>query len=415
MNPMYPLKNNITDLQTHLGIMDTDRGIISLSVSDTDLEGLLEPFTGLADMTLLYNYSLRELRIPFSYALSQGNISYIKKAVYTALKTEEYNLSTLINTMKLDYNPIENYYIKEDILTTTTISQNMKIGELTTARTTSYGSLVTETIDSDDEYKINKGVSLEGRETIETYNHGQVKKNIVRDESTTKGNQTDMLTKNIGERTDRVENEMQYGQAETTNHSQTEYGTQTTNGETENTTSPYNVSDYKPKEKSVTESTISQHTDTTDSTETNGTHTDNQTTTTTSGSQQDKDTNVYGERIDKQTADNSETTEGYLDTKTTKINPYEDTDTTTVGDRNRKSTTTENPHEDSENKRVSEQHNSTDTKSGENKDRELHGRYGFTTVQSMIQAERELANLNVVEQIISIILRTICVGVLFTC
>ena len=55
----------------------------------------------------------------------------------------------------------------------------------------------------------------------------------------------------------------------------------------------------------------------------------------------------------------------------------------------------------------------TDRNNNEDKQRHVHGRYGYTTTQALIQAARDIANLSIVEEIIKIVLRTITLNVLF--
>ena len=108
---------------------------------------------------------------------------------------------------------------------------------------------------------------------------------------------------------------------------------------------------------------------------------------------------------DQATTDSENTTKGArTDSQTTETDPHTVTQTTETDAKTDTQTTTRSPKTDIV----------TDS-SNDKKTHELTGRYGFITTQSMIEAERNLANLNITRYISTIVVSTICEGVLYDC
>lgn len=403
---------NLYDLQLHVGYLDTGKGIFYMVTSGNILEELLEEYIELVDNALFYQFSLRQLRFPYAVALAHGNIEYVRKSIWTAIMSELYNLRVLIESTKFEYEPLENYYVKERIVTTASIASTAVIGALDTTTTTSYGEFVINKNDNLGKITLDVETSRDSHETLETYNHGQVSKTTDVDMSTTVGNHTDTLNRSVGEQINSTQGTDEFGSHTDNVNEQNNVDKRRQTSDIINEVSAYNTSDYQPNSTTNEVTNADRYTDETITNSTIGAHTDTHNSTMTSGSRSDKDTNVYGERLDTNKGTNTETTEGYLDTKTIKVNPYEDHDITTTSERTNTYATTENPHSDTTTEKVGERNNKENTDSGENKDRETRGRYGFTTTQSLIEAQRKLANLNMVERIINIILRDLTLGVL---
>lgn len=405
---------NIRDLQYHVGITDTDKGIVTLSVEDTILYEVLKDYVQLVDFKLLFNYTLRELRIPYAMALSKGNIDYIKRSIYTSLMSERYRLETLIASTQFEYNPIENYYVKEKIVTSATVNSKTVIGALDTITSTTYGAISSTKSDTIGTYNINKQISNEERSTLETYNHGAVSKSTATDMTNTQGGHTDNIQKSYGESITATTGSDSIGEHTDNETSTLNGGARRNKTDTTNEVSAYNTSGYQPNTSSEVIDGTDAFTDETTTRKTVGSHNDTHNSRTTNEAHTDKDTNIYGEKTDTQTETVNESTEGYLDTKTIKTNPYEDTDITTISDRTDTSRYATDTRKDVSSEKIGEHNNNNDVNSDENKDRETRGRYGFTTTQSLIEAERKIADLNIVEEIISIVLRDLCLGVLYT-
>ena len=136
---------------------------------------------------------------------------------------------------------------------------------------------------------------------------------------------------------------------------------QSTNNE--NTVSPYNSADYVPNSKNVGSVSDQAATDT--------------------------------ENVTKGARDDSSTTE---------TDPHTVTQTTETDAKTDKETKVRSPRQDT----------IADTNK-DKKSRDLTGRYGFITTQSMVEAERNLANLNITNYISTIVVSTICEGVLYDC
>ena len=136
---------------------------------------------------------------------------------------------------------------------------------------------------------------------------------------------------------------------------------QSTNNE--NTVSPYNSAEYVPNSKNV------------------------------------------GSVSDQATTDTESVTKGARDdSSTTQTDPHTVTQTTETDAKTDKETKVRSPRQDT----ISD--TNKDTKS-----HDLTGRYGFITTQSMVEAERNLANLNITNYISTIVVSTICEGVLYDC
>ena len=311
INDDYSMRHTICDLQDKIGIINNNHGIVYEAVQGTPLADLISDYIELADNDLYFNHTNRLLLNRYSENLDVDNLTLVKKAVYYSLASNEYNLKTLINSVNLEYNPLENYSIHETTEREETLSSTRNYGESTDTITQELGKGKVKDTTSDD------GMT----ETI----------------NSTVGSHTDSTTKNIGARS------------------------QSTN--TENTVSPYNSAEYVPNSKNV------------------------------------------GSVSDQATTDSENTTVGArTDSQTTATDPHTVTQTTETDAKTDKETKVRSPRQDT----ISD--TNKDTKS-----HDLTGRYGFITTQSMVEAERNLANLNITNYISTIVVSTICEGVLYDC
>ena len=311
INDDYSVRHTICDLQDKIGILNNNHGIVYEAVQGTPLADLITNYIELADNDLYFNHTNRLLLSRYSENLDVDNLTLVKKAVYYSLASNEYNLKTLINSVTMDYNPLENYAIHETIDRETTLSSTRNYGESSSTVEQNIGKSKVIDTTSDD------GLT----ETV----------------NSTIGSQTDSTTKNIGARS------------------------QSTNNE--NTVSPFNSADYVPNSK------------------------------------------TSGSVSDEAATDSENTTKGArTDSQTTETDPHTVTQTTESDAKTDTQTTTRSPKTDIV----------TDS-SNDKKTHELTGRYGFITTQSMIEAERNLANLNITRYISTIVVSTICEGVLYDC
>lgn len=104
---MPKVKNNILTLQTICNYAVNTTGLVKQSIALNAQLDFLQPYATLADDMLVLNYGDYKLR-------PNINSDTAKLYVANALLTEKYNLQTLIGTLDLDYNPIENYNMVED-------------------------------------------------------------------------------------------------------------------------------------------------------------------------------------------------------------------------------------------------------------------------------------------------------------
>lgn len=354
-----PILNLETLQEEHFHLTETDTGVVYQSVINTDLYDLLNPYLENADYSLYFNYSNRILRRKFikfihedtGFYVTEVNDTLLKKAVYYALKGEEYNLRTLINTLNLEYNPIENYSIMETITTTSSIGAYTMYGETSTDSNTTYSEFKTD-----------------NNETLGTVTST---KEVSRPEHTTErslsvGGHTDTLTLSKGEEQD--------------THT---IGSRTTNGNSEDKVSAYNTLDYQPNTQSTNSSTTQSATD-----------------TDTLGARTDKNTNVFGEHTDSEKITYSE---------------EQDIDTTVVQEHANTSSSTQHPHDISDTSKTLAHRDDTKRDENETRTRDAKGNIGVTTSQQLIESERALANINIAEKIVNIVIHAICEGVLLTC
>lgn len=387
---MKPIMN-LEELQEKVGLLENDQGVVYLSLFNTDLYDLLSPYIETVDYRLYFDFANRIVIGKYEKAVSTSKLSLVKKAIYYALKGEEYNLRTLINTTKLDYNPLENYELHETIVTTTSLSANMKFGEMqenTYSSKTPY-DVVTTTSYGSDVMSIEKSMPERQEKTLSTI--GARKETVGTDSTTTTGAQDNIKTDKIT-----------YGELEKNSTETNNQGQRHTQDDSEHTVSAYNASDYQSSYKDTTNATTDAVIDTKTTKDTTNSHID-----------MHDITDNLGERIDKKeetiTTDKYETFDQVVKT----INEITDTDTHT-----------RNPRTDNETQKIGQQENSTSATTLEhenqnnqnengNRQRDLHGRYGFNTVQTMIESERRLANLDIADTIIDIVIHTICEGVLY--
>lgn len=382
---------NLETLQERVGLLETDSGIVSEAIHNTELETLLEPFLTTVDYQLYFNYGNRIVIGKYVKSDGEVNIELLKKSVYYALKGNEYNLKTLIDTLNLDYDPINNYEVHETIETQNSGNDSIKYGATSQVTTASISAFGVEIVDELGEAVELRDVGLGEKQYIQTTNHGTVTKKIEHNTTQTTGAQENS-------KTDKID----YGNTNEDRTVTSNKGARSSSGGEEIKVSAYNVNTYQPSTDTTNNSTQQAYVDSDIENKTASSHTDTHNIT-----------ENLGERADTKTGTDTETTEGYIDTVNYKSNPYNDTDTVTKHAHTNKQTRNENPHNKTS-KSDGKEHEDTKEHSDTGKrQRDLKGRYGFTTVQSMIEAERGLANLNMAERILIIVLHQICEGVLY--
>lgn len=387
---MKPIMN-LEELQEKVGLLENDQGIVYLSLFNTDLYDLLSPYIETVDYRLYFDFANRIVIGKYEKAVSTSKLSILKKAIYYALKGEEYNLKTLINTTNLDYNPLENYKLHETIVSTSSISALMKYGQMqenTHSSKTPY-DIVTSTSYGSDVMSIQKSMPKRQETTLSTI--GARNENVNTNSTITTGAQDNIKTDKISYA------ELEKNITETNNQ-----GERTSQDNSEHTVSAYNAGDYQPSNKDTTNNTTNAVTDTKTTNDVTNAHID-----------MHDITDNLGERIDKKEENVITKKEETFDQVVKTVSEITDVDTHT-----------RNPRTDNETQKIGQQENNisattleheNENKQNEdgNRQRDLHGRYGFNTVQTMIESERKLANLNISDKIIDIIIHTICEGVLY--
>lgn len=387
---MKPLMN-LEELQETVGLLENDEGIVHLSLFQTDLWDLLQPYIPTVDYRLYFDYANRIVIGKYAKLVSTSKLSLLKKAIYYALKGEEYNLQTLINTTKLDYNPLENYELHETVVTTASIAENIKIGEVTVSDNETVEPYDVTTKKEYAEDKVIKEVSVPTKLTTKQFEHAK--------QVTTDGiNQTVSQT----EHTINTDTNTTIAELETTTNLTDVLGKRTTNNEDTNTVAPYDTSTFINNYQNTGETTQQTVTDTHNTIETVPEHKNNETSLQT-----------FSPQTETTEATNTKTSDAYTDSETTTVTGYEDTDTSIRNPRTDNETVSAGEKVTNGSSTTNEHENNKMRDDNINRQRDLHGRYGFNTVQTMIESERRLANLNVSDRIIDIIIHTICEGVLY--
>lgn len=382
---------NLEELQENIGFLDSEQGIVYLSLVDTDLWELLEQYVYTVDYRLYFDFANRIVIGKYAKMVSTSKLSLLKKSIYYALKGEEYNLKTLINTTNLDYNPLENYELHENIVTTASIAGNIKYGEFIINDAFSKDPITNTNKESHGEFVEEILKDLPERQSKTIFSKGE-RVESVNDKTTFK---TEDQTNN---ETDTTE----YGFTSESKVDTKILGKRDSTSNTESKISAYDTSAYQPDNTSNTTNVEQSVTDKDTIDTTQEEHTDTTTKNSTIGAK--------NETTEKNV---TTTTDETADTEITTLQAYNDTDTHTHKAHDIDYTTNLGA-EKTTNTRTNQEHETTNTEDSDKKvERDLHGRYGFNTVQTMIESERRLANLNISDKIIDIVVHTICEGVLY--
>lgn len=124
----------IRDVQEEVGfIKNRENGIIEQAIQQTEISELLIPYARKADFVLTFQLGYRSVLNMF---VDTGQIltDDIITAITMALDSNAYNLETILGTLDLEYNPIENMSIREQIVTTSTINTNMMYDKVSTSK-----------------------------------------------------------------------------------------------------------------------------------------------------------------------------------------------------------------------------------------------------------------------------------------
>lgn len=417
---MYPMiirhrRMNLEKLQDHVGLLDTNKGVVHLSLYSTDLYELLSKYIESVDYNIYYNHSHRILLEKYHNKVHEGNMTYLYKAIYYALKAQQYNLAKLIESTEIDYEPLDSYALEETIHTTGSIARNMKFDTVTNLTTSSFSAFDVETKTDYGDLVQTKEIDQGEKLTTNTRNFDVIKETTGTDETFTKGTETHTHTNVYGEQTNNTESSVDYGAVTDNTTETTNIGARSDSTNTEQKNSPYNTDTYVPyantdqtnnseaaTDTKTTEKTVTGRMDTTTGNEVKASHEDNL-------------TEHITDRIDTTKGTDTKTVDARVDTELIKTNAYVDTDTYTTQAHTDTAKSTTTPKNEERTSRTDPRSDSERENESTERIREVHGRYGYNPVQTMIQAERDLANLNIVEKIIDIILPVICEGVLFTC
>lgn len=218
----------ILSTQIEVGfIKNRENGIIEQAVEQSMLSDLLKSFSRTADFRLTYSLGYRKILTNFT---ENGTIltDNIITAISVAINSQAYNLQTVVDTLNLEYNPLDNINIKENIITSTTISANKLF----------------------DKISISKNISEINKNINDTIDSGKQKETITENITDEKGTYTEnnTQTQNLGI-VDRALTTI------------TTTGSQVNNGTNTLTHAPYNSDNYTPKDKTSTQDTIGERID----------------------------------------------------------------------------------------------------------------------------------------------------------
>lgn len=124
----------ILNVQTEIGfVKNRENGIIEQAVQQSEISELLISYARKADFRLTYDLGYRKILSTF---LDNENIltDNIITAISVAIDSQSYNLKTILDTLDIDYNPINNINIGEQIITATTINANQLFDKVSTSK-----------------------------------------------------------------------------------------------------------------------------------------------------------------------------------------------------------------------------------------------------------------------------------------
>lgn len=226
-------QTTIRDVQADVGfIKNRENGIIEQAVNQSQLSEILQPYARQADFFLTFNLGYRSILDMYVFEkeiLSDDIITSIS----IAIDAQGYNLDTILKTLDIEYNPLENMGITEQIITTATISANQIYDKVSMSKNIS--EIVTTANDT-----IQNGKQTEKHTENITDNKGLY---------TETGNETHNL-----------------GKIEMSEQGTTGIGQQANSKTDTLTHAPYNTNNYSPKDKTDISETLGARNDTSNKT-----------------------------------------------------------------------------------------------------------------------------------------------------
>lgn len=393
----------INDLQNIVNIDETNGGIISMSVKNTDLDIVLSPYILNADYELMFNQGDMRMIRQFVFDtnetvldVSNQHINRIKQAIYYKLKANEYNLRTLIGTLDLKYNPIENYNMveHEEHDNKTTHDANNTVtndkGAQKTTDTNVVGERVKELNTQDD---LTKGAVTE----TDTLDYGA--KQSTSKLSAGAKKETDKLDYGATNET----NTLSAGKRETATQTANEENLGATGNTANHSVAPFNTNSFQNTTQDTNTQQAQINNGSTDETHQENPYTD--TTTTTTTAKTDNITKDYNAYTDTTTNNENEHTDNV--TKETSESKDTETHTGSITDKTYTDTRTTNVDAVTDTTTDIKDEDNTDTGT---RDLTRSGNIGVTTSQQMIEQERQLATLNIVRVICDHVIDAIAIG-----
>lgn len=282
----------IRDVQADVGfIKNRENGIIEQAVSQSQLSEILQPYARPADFFLTFNLGYRSILDMYVFE-KQILSDDIITSISIAIDAQSYNLDTILKTLDVEYNPLENIGITEQVITTATICANQVYDKVSTSKNVS--EIVT-TIDN----TIQNGKQTEKHSENITDSKGEY-------------TETGIVTENLGK-------------VEVATQTATGIGAQVNSKTDTLTHAAYNTNNYSPKDKTETNENIGLRNDTSDMT--------SQTNPVTNSTNNSNTISAHNDTIDR---DITITKDSVTDTQnnTTTQKPYnEDTETLSRNDK----------------------------------------------------------------------------------
>lgn len=283
---------SMRDVEIAVGfIKNRENGIIEQAIAQSSLSELLQPYGRQADFFLTFNLGYRSV---LDIYLNQDEIltDDIVTSLSIALDSESYNLTTLLQTLELEYNPLDTISIKENIVTSSTYNANQIYDKVSTSKNIS--EIVTTADDT-----IQNGKQSEKH--------------------------TENITDNKGLYTETGSETHNLGKIETSEQGTTGIGQQENSKTDTLTHAPYNSNNYSPKDKTTTSETLGARNDVSNKT--------SQTNPVTNSISSSNNISAHTDTIDRST---NITKDSVTDTRnnTTTQKPYsEDTETLSRNDK----------------------------------------------------------------------------------
>lgn len=128
-------RQTIYDAQDAVGfVKNRENGIIEQAVEACALSERLSKYSRDADFSLLFQFGFRNLLSTFVDCPTGINTDNMIVALTALINSNAYNLETLLDTLDLEYEPLNTISVKELTVTTSTLSAHQMLDKISTSK-----------------------------------------------------------------------------------------------------------------------------------------------------------------------------------------------------------------------------------------------------------------------------------------